>query len=67
MRPDWEVVESRLNRASIPGGWLVRQYEERYNARMERWDVYVVSTCFVPDPDHVWDVSNVDTATRKEV
>jgi hypothetical protein len=60
MKLDWGVVESGLNRASIPGGWLVRQYESRYDTEIKRWDECIVSTCFVPDPDHVWDVSGED-------
>jgi hypothetical protein len=65
MKPYWEEVESGLTRASIPGGWLVRQYESHYDPGMGRWEKEIVSICFVPDPDHVWDVSNVATTTNK--
>ena len=50
----WEEVESGLNRAAIPGGWLLRQYEQFYQARNEQWEWQIVSLCFMPDPGHSW-------------
>jgi hypothetical protein len=52
----WEVVESGLNRASVPGGWIVQQYSQRYDAKMERWDWVLVSGYFVPDSNHDWKI-----------
>ena len=57
MKLEWVKVENGMIRASIPGGWLVRQYESHYDTGMARWEEEIVSICFVPDPNHVWDVS----------
>lgn len=58
MKPVWEVVETGMNRAAVPGGWIVQQYDQRYNERNERWDWQMVSAFFVPDAGHTWDVSD---------
>jgi hypothetical protein len=50
----WESVADSMDRSPIPGGWIVRQYEQRYNEGLERWDWMLVSAFFVPDAQHAW-------------
>ena len=51
----WETIEhdtgSRLTteRAEVPGGWLVRTYDNGRDGYP-----YHPSICFVPDPEHTW-------------
>ena len=62
MKPVWEEVESGMNRAVVPGGWIVQQYDQRYNERMERWEQVMVGAFFVPDETHAWDITPDVTA-----
>ena len=57
MRPVWEEVESGMNRAPVPGGWIVQQYDQRYNERMERWEWIMVGAFFIIDEAHAWDIT----------
>ena len=50
----WEEIEQYMHRIKVPGGWLVRQSDRRWDAGDERYYDSVVSTCFVPDPDDTW-------------
>lgn len=60
----WAEVETGLNRAEVPGGWIVQQYDQRYSERVERWDWILVSAFFVPDALHTWDVAPVPPASN---
>ena len=57
MKPVWEEVETGMNRAPVPGGWIVQQYDQRYNERLDRWDWSMVGAFFVPDETHAWDIT----------
>jgi len=46
----------------VPGGWIVQQYDQRYNERMERWEQVMVGAFFVPDETHAWDITPDVTA-----
>jgi hypothetical protein len=54
MNLDWEEVDCSMNRAKVPGGWLVHLYEERWNAERTAWYPILVGGYFVPDPTHAW-------------
>ncbi len=56
----WEIIDSFHQRAKVPGGWLVKAYEDVVQDRSESgqglipgWD-FRISMCFVPDPYHDW-------------
>jgi hypothetical protein len=51
----WEMVNSGdelfvCKRAKVPGGWIVRVGERRY----EVGDDEGIGLTFVPDPNHAW-------------
>lgn len=57
---EWELIgeNPRVYRAYIPGGWLVRSEDDVFGIGMvipygRDWRS---SLCFVPDPDHLWEV-----------
>lgn len=52
----WETIEEekkqkKLERAQVPGGWLVRQWV-RSTALIS--DPVGATIAFVPDPEHTW-------------
>jgi hypothetical protein len=49
----WQIVDSGLERAEIPGGWLMRHYINEYS-KTTGWHQVVVAGYFVPDPEHIW-------------
>lgn len=57
MKLVWEEVETGMNRAKVPGGWIVQQYDQRHNERLERWEWLMVGAFFVPDETHAWDIT----------
>ena len=57
MNTVWEEVESGMNRAPVPGGWIVRHYDPRFDERLGRRDWQLVSAFFVPDETHAWDIT----------
>ena len=52
-RPDGSVMENRLERLPLPGGWLVRY---NYDTDLS----HGASITFVPDVDHAWCVTQRD-------
>ena len=50
----WEEVDIGMNRAAVPGGWIVQQYDQSFNERLERWEWQMVAAFFLPDEDHDW-------------
>ncbi len=48
-RSDGSVMENRLERLSIPGGWLIRF---NYDTDLSHGS----SITFVPDPEHAWQI-----------
>lgn len=62
IRLEWEDLEQdtagHIQRAAIPGGWLVRQVDDvcsDYTGKgTESGYEWRTSMAFVPDPDHVW-------------
>ncbi|MCP3681824.1 MAG: hypothetical protein GY861_03965 [bacterium] len=58
----WEEIETNLERAKVPGGWLVRTYTDVFHldngmsSGGEGWDWRVAMT-FVPDANHEWVIS----------
>ncbi len=56
----WEMIDSYHKRAPIPGGWLVKAFEDVFEDRsnygqgiVSGWQ-WRVTMCFVPDPNHEW-------------
>jgi len=55
VRFEWEMIqeygeafdETWLQRAKVPGGWIVRQLKYKGTS--------AEAMCFVPDPNHEWD------------
>lgn len=56
MKPTWEYVDDGLKRMQVPSGWLVQHSENRFDREMARWDWILVSTFFVPDAEHSWNI-----------
>jgi hypothetical protein len=62
IRLEWEDLKQdtagHIQRAAIPGGWLVRQVDDvcsDYTGNgTESGYEWRTSMAFVPDPDHVW-------------
>lgn len=54
----WETLDNSHHRLKVPGGWIMKAYEEvthdRGDSGMDQgWD-FRVSICFVPDAKHEW-------------
>lgn len=54
----FETIGHSLQRAKVPGGWLVRQYEDVMHNTESRGMVnghdWRVALTFIPDPEHLW-------------
>ncbi|MBZ0235608.1 MAG: hypothetical protein K8M05_24980 [Deltaproteobacteria bacterium] len=52
----WEPIDSsgscNIDRAKVPGGWLVRMISRGHNGES--------GLAFVPDPQHTWDGKSVN-------
>jgi hypothetical protein len=56
MELEWEYIDNWHKRAKIPGGWLVKAYEDIVQPSREfrtGWD-WRIAMCFVPDPNYEW-------------
>lgn len=42
----WEFIDTTHRRAAIPGGWLVKAYDDDL--------IFCEAMCFVPDMNHEW-------------
>lgn len=52
---DWEEVDGQeVHRAWIRGGWLVKLFEQIYNAQMDRWEWRAVGITSASDPEKRW-------------
>ena len=56
----WEDIDNFHRRAKIPGGWLIKAFEDvfheaSYNGLQSGWD-WRVAMCFVPDPNYEWEL-----------
>ncbi|MBL4832639.1 MAG: hypothetical protein JKY26_01585 [Pseudomonas sp.] len=61
----WEQIDAEHQRAKVPGGWLVKAYEnvEHFNLVEHRhnesgWD-WRIAMAFVPDANHQWRVESL--------
>lgn len=58
IRLEWEDLDQdtagHIQRAAIPGGWLVRQVDDALIEGTESGYEWRTSMTFVPDPNHVW-------------
>lgn len=64
----WEKVEQDqagyLYRTKVPGGWLVKDVQdvlttdEQAGLRMHQDYEWRSSLCFVPDPNHSWEIQS---------
>lgn len=57
---EWEDIDPFHKRAKIPGGWLVKAFEDVMHDRSDYgqgmvggWE-WRIAMCFVPDPNHEW-------------
>ncbi len=52
---DEDDPESSTERYPVPGGWIVRTstWSERDD---QNGQSFAVALCYVPDPDHLWDL-----------
>lgn len=58
---EWEQIDAYHKRAQVLGGWLVKAYEDvqtrmHEDMPMSQGYEWRVSMCFVPDPNHEWEV-----------
>jgi len=57
---NWKQIDNYHKRASIPGGWLVKAFEDvkedrsAYGQGMKAGWQWRIAICFVPDPNHEW-------------
>lgn len=56
----WEQIDYYHQRAKVPGGWLVKAYEDvthdgtnMGHGMVNGWD-WRVTMCFLPDPQYRW-------------
>lgn len=55
----WEMIDNYRQRLRVPGGWIYEVREDVVHSDREMrsgWD-WRVSCCFVPDPEHVWSIT----------
>ena len=57
MKLSWEEVAYGMHRTPVPGGWIVRQYDEQYNERLGLWEPQMIGAFFVPDETHKWSIN----------
>jgi hypothetical protein len=55
---DFEQIDNYHQRAKVPGGWLVKTFENvthvtEHSGMNDGWD-WRVAMAFVPDPNHEW-------------
>ena len=56
MEGPWEDVKCDLQRFEVPGGWIYRALDSRWNEKFERFEWLVVAATFVPrSPENVED------------
>jgi len=60
MKFEFENIDDFHDRAKVPGGWLVKAYEDVVHdtdssGKVGGWD-WRVAMAFVPDPDHSWEI-----------
>ena len=58
----WEPIDNRTERAKVFGGWLVMITEpvvhQTNNGVQDGWD-WRLAICFVPDPEHQWELETL--------
>ena len=58
---EWEQVDDYHKRARVPGGWLVKTFENVWDGvaegRPECGHQWRVAMCYVPDPERQWRLS----------
>lgn len=62
MKWEWEQIDDWHRRAKVPGGWLVKAFEDVIHDKSDYgqgmtggWD-WRVAMCFVPDEYHTWEI-----------
>ena len=57
---EWEYLCDYLHRLKVPGGWIVKHIEDVMTNvsqdTIEHGYEFRSSICFVPDPDHTWEI-----------
>ena len=55
---EWERIDSYHERAKVPGGWIFKAYADVCHLNPDYIHTtgydFRVSVCFVPDPNHEW-------------
>lgn len=57
----WEDIDSWNCRTKVFGGWIIKTTEPVHHCETsvcgggDGWD-WRISTCFVPDPNHEWEL-----------
>lgn len=62
---EFEQIDNYHQRAKVPGGWIVKAFENVTHETREQgfadgWD-WRVAMCFVPDPNHSWELPEPPT------
>ena len=50
---EWEKISKNIYRCKVPGGWIVKYVNVRSQSILYGESA---SICFVPDPNHLWNV-----------
>jgi hypothetical protein len=69
MKLDFEQIDSHHQRAKVPGGWLVKAFENVSHSLLDGgmsdgWD-WRVAMAFVPDPNYEWDIGAKTSDTER--
>ena len=51
---EWEQIDKLTYRTKVHGGWLVKHYEDLWNAQGDTIASGFHSMCHVPDEKHEW-------------
>lgn len=58
---EFEQIDDNHQRAKVPGGWIVKAFENVLHDSQGTfefgWD-WRVAMCFVPDPNHEWEIES---------
>lgn len=63
MKWEPEQIDDNHQRMKVPGGWIVKAYENvctflGYDYDIRNGYEWRVAMCFVPDPNHEWEIDN---------
>lgn len=67
----WEEIDPWHKRLSVPGGWVLKTFEDVIHDKSDGgrgmvsgWD-WRVAMCFIPDPEHEWKIKDIEDDVEK--